>query len=134
MDYTILFYLGPILFCLIGIGLLFTGFLRTNRLKKWETTEATVIKSSRGILALLTPTVEYEVNNKNYIYTSNILQLPILSTGSEVTIFYHPTSPNRVVLDTFMQRGEIFKVIGGGFIIIGGLTIVMLFIILSSVN
>lgn len=134
MDYTALFYIGPILFCLIGLGLFFTGYLKTNRLKKWETTEAIVIKGSRGFIGVLTPTIEYEVDNKNYIYTSNILQLPILSIGSEVPIFYHPTSPNRVVLDTFMQRGEVFKVIGAGFIVVGGLTMIMLFVIFSSVN
>lgn len=134
MEYTFLFYLGPIIFCIIGVILLIIGFSRTNKIKLWERTEGVVVKGSRGLLGILTPTVEYTVDDESYTYTSNIFQLPLLSLGTTIPIFYHPDYPKQAVIDTFMQRGEIIKVIGAGFIVVGSLFIILLFFFFSSLN
>lgn len=134
MEYSFLFYLGPIIICIIGAFLLIIGFVRTNRLKAWKETEGVVVRGKRGMLNIFLPTVKYVADGKDYVHASNILQVPLLSTGTKVTVLYHPEEPKRALIDTFMQRGEIIKIIGVAFLVLGILFIVMFSFLLGSLN
>ena len=77
---------------------------------------------------------KYVAVGKDYVHASNILQVPLLSTGTKVTVLYHPEEPKRALIDTFMQRGEIIKIIGAAFLVLGILFIVMFSFLLGSLN
>jgi len=80
------------------------------------------------------PTVQYEIDGTQYEYTSKIGQTPGFMPDTIVDIMYNPENPEEVVIDSFVQRGAVFLLIGWilfgiSLLILGGILLVW---ILSS--
>lgn len=105
------------------LGSIFTGiglFLKL-RTKNWNETEGEIIKKGRFFPSLpdRTPSFRYTANDgETYEKTSRISQSPGISIGKKVTVFYHPEDPRKGALNTFVQNGTLFIIIGGFFLVV----------------
>ena len=107
-----------------------------NKRKYWHYTKTGVITdkilytSSKS--RTIRPTVKYVVDDKEYQFTSNAGQNPKLRTGKKVGVYYNPENPKEAVIDTFAQRGSIYKLLGNVFLVFGLFFIYFLYQIVKS--
>lgn len=112
------------IFFILG-GIFFTiGHVKTRSQNMWDETTGVIIKKTNPpqIFKILFrnydkqpdyyPTVQYIVNGITYEKTSDVYQSPGLPPGKEVSVLYNPDDPEQAVINTFIQRGTIFKLIG----------------------
>ena len=136
-------------FLMLGSVFLFLGLSRSRRTKKWNRTSGIVIKKEKNIHITLgkifnkesllsngpdaSPTFQYQVNGNEYEKTSSIQQKPGFNPGTIVDVLYDPNDPKQAIIDSFVQRGSIFTLLGWIFISIGFviLCIITLFILFS---
>lgn len=107
----VFFMLGSVF---MGIGL----FLKL-RTKNWNQTEGEIIKKDWFFPSMPdgTPSFRYTANDGvTYEKTSRVSQSPGISIGKKVTVFYDPENPQNGALDTFVQNGTLFSVLGGFFL------------------
>src|SRR5699024_4474831 len=121
---TPLFILGMVFF-LIGV-------LRSRKAKYYERTTGVIVAGAKKRLKKLpfmsektvdtlykkrivsepNPTVSYEVGGQTYTYRSSISQEPAIPIGKEVNVLYNPRNPEEALIDSFVQRGSIFTLVG----------------------
>lgn|SRR5690625_1987501 len=123
-------------FLIIGTIFFLIGFFRSRPIKYYDQTKGVIIKKERHYVINLyklihneparefytpdaRPTVVYEVEGEQYTFTSSLSQQPGLEIGKEVNIFYDRYAPNRAIIDTFLQRGTLFTLIGIIFLVLG---------------
>src|SRR5690625_4437474 len=109
-------------FFTLGIIFFTIGHLKYRKTLKWPYTEGEVINENEEIKSigpLITikvdddyPTVRYKVDNVEYTYRSNVSQKPNLPKGKIVEVFYNPDNPEEAVINTLIQNGGLFRLIG----------------------
>lgn len=127
------------------MGLIFLLVIKNiNRpAKDWQMTTGTIIRKEKnysislgkifnkeGIVSSLpdsAPTFQYEVNGIEYEKTSKVQQNPGFAIGSTVEILYNPEDPQQAVINSIIQRGTLFSVLGKIFI---SISVILLFIVL----
>lgn len=122
-------------FTILGVVFFTFGVLRTRPLKNWEATTGIIIKKELNININLGkllgdksfiektpdyyPTFQYVVGGKTYESTSKVHQEPGFSPGKEVEVLYDPAAPQNAVINSFVQKGTLFTLLGGIFLSIG---------------
>lgn len=117
----ILFVMGSIFFII--------GFRRSRLVNRWKKTSGIIVKKEININISLSkiisgdsfvskgpdyhPTVQYTVDGVQHEYTSNVHQQPGIPIGKEVEVRFNPDNPEQAIINTFVQRGSIFTLIGG---------------------
>src|SRR5699024_3720217 len=66
----------------------------------------------KRIVSAPNPAVSEEVGSQTYTYRSSISQKPAIPIGKEVNVLYNPRNPEGAIIDTFVQRGSIFTLVG----------------------
>ncbi len=108
--------MGFIFIPLIPAFILFLmGILKQLKRKHWIKIEAVSIEERAVGLGYPRPIVEYEIDGIVYREKSNVSQRFYIRPGKKVQIFYNPEEPNKMIIDTFIQRGSIYFLIGGFF-------------------
>lgn len=134
-------------FLLLGSIFWLIGFIRKRGTKDWAWASGEIIKKEKHYNITLSkiikneeflskgpderPTAEYVVDGKTYTYTSNIGQTPGIKPGIIVDVLYDPYNPSKAMINTFVQSGAIFKLLGWIFIgvtLLCFLTILILFL------
>lgn len=114
---TILYIVIPVFFI---IGVLFLRSTIRSKMKKieWNYTETGVISEKRIWIGKETacPVVQYAVDGKTYEVESRLGQNPPLRVGKAVRVYYNPDNPEEMLIDTFIQRGGLFLLLGVVFI------------------
>lgn len=127
MEGYILFFIPGLLFSILSIAFLSFGLVRKQRIIHFHPTEGEVIK--KGTFFEHTPdyfpTVRYEVDGKVYEYQSRVSQRPGFKPGTKIGVLYHPERPEKAVINTFVQRGSAFTLIG---VIIGIMALIAIVI------
>ncbi len=130
-------------FVTIGTVFFLIGFFRSRPIKYYDQTKGVIIKKERHYVINLRklihnepareyytpdvrPTVLYEIDGEQYTFTSSLSQQPGMEIGKEVNIFYDRYEPNKAIIDTFVQRGTLFKLVGTVFLLLGLLFIATL--------
>lgn len=145
------------LYFLLGIpGLIFSFmglvFLLVNRTtvrpdREWLTATGTIIQKEKNYSISLNniinnkeilssapdraPTFHYKVNGAEYETTSRVQQTPGFQIGSTVEILYNPDDPAQAVINSFIQKGTLFNIIGKFLFFLGAsllLTVLLIFI------
>jgi len=148
MDGFYMIFLIPAMILLI-MGLIFLFVIRkvTKPEKHWPITTGTIIQKEKNMTVSIgnfmnkgkllssgpdsAPTFQYEVNGIEYEKTSDIEQDPGFAIGSTVEVLYDPDDPQQAVINSFIQRGTIFSILGKIFTSIGSiLLLIALYIIL----
>lgn len=108
-------------FLLFGGIFAAAGLFRDRHSKTWLNIQGTIVKKGKLFLNVPDryPSFKYEVNGKVYEKTSSIYQTPGFKDGSIITILYNPDNPHQAIIDSFVQRGTVFKVLGYVFIGVG---------------
>lgn len=144
--YVVLAIFGSFFF-LFGSIFWLIGFIRKRGTKDWAQTSGEIIKKEKTYNITLAkiikkegflsegpdqrPTAEYVVDGQTYTYTSNIGQTPGIQPGTIVDILYDPYNPSKAIINTFVQSGAIFKLIGLiliGVTLLSFLTILILYL------
>jgi len=130
------------------MGLIFLFVVRkvTKPEKHWPITTGTIIQKEKNMTLSIgnfinkgkfvstlpdsAPTFQYEVNGIEYENTSDIQQDPGFAIGSTVEVLYDPDDPQKAVINSFIQKGTIFRVLGKIFTSIGLILLVIAFYII----
>ena len=145
-GFYLLFLIPGSIFFVMGIIFLFIIRKVTKPEKHWPITTGTIIQKEKNMTVSIgnflnkgkllssgpdsAPTFQYEVNGIEYEKTSEIRQDPGFAIGSTVEILYDPDDPQQAVINSFIQKGTIFKVLGKLFTTMGGiLLLITLYII-----
>lgn len=144
-DGGISMYQGIIIFIILIIAFLSMAFLLLKLHRKafeerkyWHYTKMGVITDKvvyarrRNKPNTVRPTVRYIVDDKEYEFTSPSGQSPKLRTGKKVGVYYNPDDPNQAVIDTFAQRGSIYKLLGNIFLVFGLFFVYILYSMVQS--
>ncbi len=144
------FYLSfgvmSLVFFVIGSVFLVYGIRRARTIRCWEKTTGVIVKKEKILNSALKnlfqdfaqnipdryPTVKYTVNGNTYTNTSKISQHPGMKPGKEVEVKYNPDHPEQAVINTFVQRGSFFTLIGAIFFTIACILFIVLFIVYHS--
>src|SRR5690625_610175 len=147
MDGFYMIFLIPAMILLI-MGLIFLFVVRkvTKPEKHWPITTGTIIQKEKNMTLSIgnfinkgkfvstlpdsAPTFQYEVNGIEYENTSDIQQDPGFAIGSTVEVLYDPDDPQKAVINSFIQKGTIFRVLGKIFTSIGLILLVIAFYII----
>lgn len=101
---------------LLGITILFFCIRAQRKRSQWGYTTSGIITEDEVVLYTgkhnVCPTVRYVVDGETYEVTSDIGQNPKLRAGKKVGVFYDPKKPEKIVIDTFIQRGSMFTLLG----------------------
>jgi len=115
MDNWMIIVIPAGILTLLGIIFWSIGFFMTRKTRDWEKTTGEIVKKSRwgGGLPDYRPTVRFEAHDgQTYEVMSFINQTPGLLPGRKVPVLYDPYDPYRARIDTFVQSGRIFLIIG----------------------
>lgn len=112
------------------MGLIFILVSRTTVRpdRDWLTTTGTIIQKEKNYSISLNniinkkeilstapdraPTFHYEVNGVEYETTSKVQQTPGFQIGSTVEVLYNPDDPEQAVINSFLQKGTLFNILG----------------------
>lgn len=122
---------------MLGITFFFIGFFRSRKANYYERATGVIVRGKKNSLLEYTnfselvdklyegrtipdryPTVAYEVEGKIYTYKSAMSQSPGLRIGTKVDVLYDPYQPEKALIDTFVQRGSLFTLLGSIFLIV----------------
>lgn len=92
------------------------GILKKIKRRDWHKAEAISIEDRSFGLGYPKPIVEYSVDGVIYREQSNVGQKFHIRPGKKLQVFYDPSQPNKMIIDTFIQRGSIYFLIGGAFL------------------
>ncbi|MFS0724956.1 DUF3592 domain-containing protein [Paenibacillus sp. 1P07SE] len=103
---------------LLGAVFFSIGMFFRQRMRDWDVTRGIIIKAGSLFPNLPDkyPTFEYVVNGEVYRKTSAISQTPGFWPGSTVTVKYDPYQPERASIDSMVQSGLIFVILGSVFL------------------
>jgi len=122
-------FMGFIFIPLIPAFILFLmGILKRSKRKNWKKTDAISIKDSSLGFSFPKPIVEYDVDGVTYREQSNVGQRFHIRPGKKVQVFYNPERPNEMIIDTFIQRGSVYFLIGGVFLFFSFTSTILYFI------
>lgn len=110
----------------LGLGIVFLaiGLLRRRMMRGWIRTTGIVVdrrtgRADGGVRAIY-PTFQWQDKfGRMHQRTSIVRQSLAPAPGKHVPVRFDPAEPSRGVLDTFVQNGSIFTVIGSGLVAIG---------------
>lgn len=112
------------------MGFVFLLVMRTTVRpdKDWLTAKGTIIRKEKNYHVSLgniinkgefissapdrAPTFHYEINGVEYETTSKVQQTPGFQIGSTVDILYNPDDPEQAVINSVIQKGTLFNIIG----------------------
>lgn len=134
-SFTFVLLIFIAIFGLLGLVFFLIGYLRTRKIHYFDRTEGMIIQKERhfklnlfqlskkqtsihqeGTYSDENPSVAYEVGGEKYIHTSSISQQPGIPIGTKVGVYYDPYQPEKAIIDTFVQRGSLFKLLGSIFL------------------
>ncbi|HLR69038.1 MAG TPA: DUF3592 domain-containing protein [Virgibacillus sp.] len=137
---------GP--FLLLGAIFFSFGFIRSQIAKKYERTTGIIVRGEKSSFLKHSnfnelidklykdrtvpdrhPTVAYDIQGTTYTYKSAMSQQPGLPIGTEVDVLYNPNRPEKAIIDTFVQRGSLFTLLGSIFLALAVIGIGVLFYI-----
>lgn len=104
-------------FLLLGMIFVAIGTTRVRRARHWVSTTGQVINRRgdplAGTFPARHPTFRWrDASGAEYRHTSSVYSSFGPRPGKLVPVKYDPQSPSRAVIDTFVQSGRIFTVIG----------------------
>lgn len=111
-------FIGFSIFMVAAIILILLGFLRRRKVWKWPQVVGVYDTESKFGLSKPKPTVRYTVDGKEFRSTSSLGQNYVPRNGRKVGLFYNPNKPEQVIIDSFIQRGDFFLLLGLFFLII----------------
>lgn len=119
-------------FIFLGVAFYFIGFFTALNRKGWHKTVGVIDSQSTLLKGIANsfPEAHFEVDGKVYIHKSRTKQTPGIPEGTKVEIVYDPNDPNRAGINTFVQSGAIFKLLGIIFFSIGIIFFIFLLVIL----
>ena len=132
------------IFTFIGVIFLSIGYRYSSQRKGWKAIKGVIVKNENEVQVSNTlaknaiqtpdhhPTVQYTVNGKIFRSTSEIHQNPSLPIGKKVDVLYNPEDPAEALIDTFIQRGTFFVLIGALFLVIGLISALVFFMLFAS--
>ena len=144
---TLYFLLGIPGLIFSFMGLVFLLVIRTTVRpdRTWITATGTIIQKEKnlrisfnklinqdGIFANApdrAPTFHYEVNGAEYETTSKVQQTPGFQIGSTVDILYNPDDPQQAVINSFIQKGTLFNIIGKVSLFLGATLLLIVLLI-----
>ena len=102
---------------LLGGVFLAIGLLRVRMTRTWQRTEGIVVDKRTGRadggMPALYPTVQWQgPDGRVHQQTSSVRQSLGPPPGRRVPLLVDPARPDRAVIDSFVQSGRIFTVIG----------------------
>ncbi len=119
---------------LLLLGAVFTsiGVLRSRMTRGWMRTQGQVVSKSGSTWGMASqyPTFRWMApDGREYSKTSMVRSSLGPRPGTLVPVLFDPRDPSRGMIDSFVQRGTIFSVIGGILLTCGaGLAVVSLVI------
>lgn len=147
-GFYLLFLIPGSILLIMGIIFLFVIMKVPKPEKHWKIAAGTIIQKEKNMTisfgnfinkgkfvstqADSAPTFQYEVDDVEYEKTSIIEQSPGFAIGSTVEILYDPDDPQQAVINSFIQKGTIFRMLGKIFTSIGVILLVITLIILIS--
>lgn len=124
----------------LGLGLVFVaiGMLRARMMRGWVRTTGVVVNKRTGRadggMASLYPTFQWQdQDGQVHQRTSTVRQSLGPAPGKQVPIRYDPAEPSRAAVDSFVQNGTIFTVIGIALVVIA-LVVASMFAALGSIQ
>jgi len=126
-----------------GISILLGGIfitiaaIRTRMTRGWVRTTGIVVdqrtgRADGGIPALY-PTFQWQdANGRVHQHTSMVSASLGPRPGKRLAVLYDPRNPARAILDTFVQSGRIFYLVGGLVTGIGVLAALFVYMIVST--
>lgn len=78
-------------------------------MKKWSYVEGVYDTEDKFGFGNPKPTIRYTVLNNEYKTTSSLGQNYIPRNGKKVGIFYDPHNPKNIIIDSFIQRGDLLS-------------------------
>lgn len=126
------FGLMALVFIILGTAFLIIGTVIRNNSKDWDKTMGIIVNGNAIFKSLPNsyPTAKYTVEGIEYTHTSNIKQNPRIRTGKKVEILYNPDKPNQARINTAVQNGKVFKIIGTIFLSVSILPIIIVVLLL----
>ncbi|MGH3459343.1 DUF3592 domain-containing protein [Aeromicrobium sp.] len=117
----------------LGLGIVFLaiGLLRRRMMRGWVRTTGVVVdkrtgRADGGVRAIY-PTFQWQDDSgRVHQRTSIVRQSLAPAPGKRVTLRYDPTEPSRAAIDSFVQNGSIFAVIGSVLVVVGLLVATMI--------
>lgn len=128
--------LFPILLCVAisivpSIVLFILYFRRKQRINLMSIVEAEIV-DLKYAGSSARPIVRYKVGMKEYEVTSKIAQTPHPRIGKKINVYYDPFQPEKMIIDSFLQRGTFLLLLALFFFAMGVIPIVFI-IILSKI-
>jgi hypothetical protein len=110
--------------CLLGLVFFTIGRLRTSMCKNWVHSTGLIVTRKGATSGWPTdqPTFGWAGPDGHVYRRTSLVKGGFYRMGSQVPILIHPEQPHRAVVDTFIQKGTIFTVIGST---VGGIGLVM---------
>lgn len=105
-------FLGSLSLVLVAIILFTLGIRKRLKVRYWQKASAIVVQQDGWGLGYPKPIVRYEVEGIQYEVQSTLAQKPPLQAGKKVQVYYEPKNPENMVIDTFMQRGSFYILMG----------------------
>jgi hypothetical protein len=106
-------FLGGI-FCLLGLIFFTIGWLRTRMCKQWVPTTGLIVsmKGTTDGWPDRYPTFTWTGPDGRVYRKTSMVHGGLYRRGSQVRVLVDPRQPQRAIMDTFVQKGTIFTVIG----------------------
>lgn len=123
-----------LIFLFIGLVFSIIGWRFSKLIKLWEPTKGVIVPTNTDAKIVIgsnharqedNPTVKYTVNGVTYQSTSQVYQTPRMPIGKQVEERYNPKNPEEVMINTFVQNGTLFKLLGGIFGVVGFILIIV---------
>jgi len=116
-------------FCLMGLIFGTLGALRVRRARSWSRTIGIVVTRRHGSTTGMGeryPTFKWrDQHGTDHEHTSNVYSSLGPRPGTEVPVLFDPDNPSRAVIDSFVQSGRIFVVIGTGMLAVAAVLLVV---------
>ena len=122
-DLALIFGLG-----FLGLGLVFAviGWLRIRLVRDWTSTSGLIVDRRTGLPTGMSsgyPTFQWaDQSGRRHQRTSAVRQSFAPRPGTRVSVRYDPTQPERAMINTSVQNGTIFLVVGAVLAVVGIVT------------
>jgi hypothetical protein len=112
-------------FCLLGLVFFTIGRVRTMMCRSWVASTGLIVNRKGGTEGWPAryPTFGWTGPDGHVYRKTSSVHGGLYRLGSQVPILIDPAQPHRAIMDTFVQKGTIFTVIGSA---MGGVGLFML--------
>lgn len=124
----------------VAIGAVFwtIATIRTHMTRDWQRTTGVVIDRRTGRadggMPAIYPTFRWQdQQGREYQRTSSVRASLGPRPGKQVPVLYDPIEPSRGIIDSYVQSGRIFFLIGGILVVLGVFAGAMAAIVISSI-